>query len=191
MPRLILVLGDQLSDNLSALREAREGDVVVMAEVMDEASYVRHHPKKIAFVFAAMRKFANHLRGKGLTVAYTRLDDPENSQKIGGELIRRASEFDATEVIATEPGEWRLINILTYLPIKVHQRPDGRFFASHAEFENWAEGRKELRMEWFYRDMRRKTGLLMDGDRPAGGRWNFDHDNRKPARPDLLRQKPP
>ena len=191
MPRLILVLGDQLSDNLSALREAREGDVVVMAEVMDEASYVRHHPKKIAFVFAAMRKFANHLRGKGLTVAYTRLDDPENSQKIGGELIRRASEFDATEVIATEPGEWRLINILTYLPIKVHQRPDDRFFASHAEFENWAEGRKELRMEWFYRDMRRKTGLLMDGDRPAGGRWNFDHDNRKPARPDLLRQKPP
>merc|ERR1711969_220803 len=104
-------------------------------------------------------------------------------QKIGGELIRRASEFDATEVIATEPGEWRLINILTYLPIKVHQRPDDRFFASHAEFENWAEGRKELRMEWFYRDMRRKTGLLMDGDRPAGGRWNFDHDNRKPARP--------
>ncbi|MFN3273981.1 MAG: cryptochrome/photolyase family protein [Paracoccus sp. (in: a-proteobacteria)] len=191
MPRLILVLGDQLSHDIAALREAAPGDIIVMAEVMDEASYVRHHPKKIAFLFAAMRKFADELRAKGLTVAYTRLDDPRNSHSIGGELLRRATRYNASEVIATEPGEWRLINALADLPVTVHQRPDDRFFASHAEFADWAKGRKELRMEWFYRQMRRKTGLLMEGDQPAGGKWNYDHDNRKPARADLLRARPP
>jgi len=67
---------------------------------------------------------------------------------------------------------------------------DDRFLASHAEFEAWAAGRKELRMEYFYREMRRKTGLLMEGDKPAGGKWNFDHDNRKPAPGAIARDHP-
>ncbi|WP_265499865.1 cryptochrome/photolyase family protein [Paracoccus beibuensis] len=189
--RLILVLGDQLTHELSALRTANPGDVVVMAEVMAEASYVRHHPKKIAFIFAAMRKFAIELREAGWTVAYTRLDDPDNSHAITGELLRRAAEHGAAEIIATEPGEWRLIQALVDLPVPVRQLPDSRFFASHAEFAAWAKGRKELRLEWFYREMRRKTGLLMTDGQPEGGKWNYDHDNRKPAAPDLLRQGPP
>jgi len=180
--KLILVLGDQLSDGLSALREAdKASDVVVMAEVGAEASYVPHHPKKIAFVLAAMRKFACHLLEQGWRVAYTRLDDPENAGSIPAELLRRAEEFGAQEVIATQPGEWRLISALEDLPLPVHQFADDRFLASQAEFATWAEGRKQLRMEYFYRDMRRKTGLLMEGDDPAGGRWNFDAENRKPA----------
>ncbi|WP_439137897.1 cryptochrome/photolyase family protein [Roseicyclus sp.] len=180
--RLILVLGDQLSDDLSALREGDPSrDAVVIAEVMGEASYVPHHPKKIAFLFAAMRKFATRLQGQGWRVLYTRLDDPENTQTIPGELIRRAAETGAVEVIATEPGEFRLIAALEDCPIPVHQFPDDRFLCSHAAFDQWAEGRKELRMEWFYREMRRKTGLLMSGDQPEGGKWNYDHDNRKPA----------
>jgi deoxyribodipyrimidine photolyase-related protein len=183
--RLILILGDQLSDEIAALREAERDDVIVMAEVADEAGYVPHHPKKIAFLFAAMRKFAARLEGDGWTVAYTRLDDPGNSNSIPGELLRRAEEHGACDVIATEPGEWRLIEALNDMPLTVHQRPDDRFLASHADFEKWAEGRKELRMEYFYRDMRRRTGLLMKGDEPAGGKWNFDHDNRKPA-PDAV-----
>jgi len=185
--RLVLVLGDQLSMGLSALAEAdRAGDVVVMAEVWDEASYVRHHPKKIAFLFAAMRKFASALEAEGWRVAYTRLDDAENSGSIGGELLRRAEAFGAKEVIATEPGEWRLISALEDLPLPVHQFADTRFLASHARFEAWAEGRKQLRMEYFYREMRRETGLLMEGSDPAGGKWNFDHDNRKPAPGEIL-----
>nr|WP_210730491.1 cryptochrome/photolyase family protein [Roseibacterium persicicum] len=179
---MILVLGDQLSEGLSSLREGDPArDVVVMAEVMDEASYVPHHPKKVAFLFAAMRKFAARLEAEGWRVRYTRLDDPDNSQSIPGELIRRAAETVATEVLATEPGEFRLIAALEDCPVPVHMFPDDRFLCSHAEFEAWAEGRKELRMEWFYREMRRRTGLLMEGDQPAGGKWNYDHDNRKPA----------
>ncbi|TCO73901.1 deoxyribodipyrimidine photolyase-related protein [Rhodovulum euryhalinum] len=191
MSRLVLVLGDQLSPGLSALRQAdRAQDLVVMAEVMEEASYVRHHPKKIAFTFAAMRKFAARLRAEGWRVAYTRLDDPANSQSIPGELLRRAAEHGTDAVLATEPGEWRLIRALGELPLALCQLPDDRFLCSHAGFDAWAEGRKVLRMEYFYREMRRKTGLLMEGDAPAGGKWNFDQENRKPARDDLFRAGP-
>lgn len=180
--RLVLVLGDQLSETVAALQTADPSrDIVVMAEVADEAAYVPHHPKKIAFVFAAMRKFAARLADAGWTVCYTRLDDPENSGSIVGELLRRAEDHGAQEVIATEPGEWRLICALEDCPIPVHQMPDTRFLATHKEFEDWADGRKQLRMEYFYREMRRKTGYLMDGDKPEGGKWNYDHDNRKPA----------
>ncbi|WP_099827390.1 cryptochrome/photolyase family protein [Oceaniglobus indicus] len=179
--RLILILGDQLSPDIAALKAAEPDDVIVMAEVSAEATYVAHHPKKIAFLFAAMRKFAAKLREDGWTVAYTMLDDTENSGSIGGEVLRRADQYGAGEVIITEPGEWRLIEALNDLPLTVQMLGDDRFLASHADFEEWADGRKELRMEYFYRDMRRRTGLLMDGDDPAGGKWNFDHDNRKPA----------
>jgi len=184
--RLVLVLGDQLTETLSALAQADKArDTVVMAEVADEAAYVRHHPKKIALIFAAMRKFAHALEQDGWTVAYTQLDDTDNAGSIVGELLRRAAQTGASEVLATEPGEWRLIDKLKYAPLKVHLLPDDRFLATHAEFEAWAEGRKALRMEYFYREMRRKTGLLMAGDQPAGGKWNFDHDNRKAAPEDV------
>ncbi len=190
--RLILIAGDQLTPTVAALRAADKAqDTVVMAEVMAEAAYVRHHPQKIALVFSAMRHFADELAAQGWRVAYTRLDDPANSHSLPGELLRRAAETGATEVLATRPGEWRLIAALEETPLAVTLLPDDRFLCSEAEFVAWAEGRKQLRMEFFYREMRRKTGLLMEGDQPAGGQWNFDHDNRKPAKPDLFRPRPP
>jgi deoxyribodipyrimidine photolyase-related protein len=191
MVRLVLVLGDQLTPSLAALKAADKArDVVVMAEVMGEGTSVPHHPQKIALILAAMRKFAVALEGEGWRVAYTRLDDAANSQTISGELLRRASEFGASEVLATKPGEWRVLQDLEDLPLSVTVLEDDRFIATELEFAAWADGRKQLRMEWFYRDMRRKTGLMMEGDKPAGGQWNFDHDNRKPAKADLLRPRP-
>ncbi|MGR3272586.1 cryptochrome/photolyase family protein [Thalassococcus profundi] len=182
MTRLVLVLGDQLSEDLSALKAAdRDGDIVVMAEVMTEAEYVEHHPKKIALIFAAMRKFAARMRDDGWDVRYSELDDTENAGSIPGELLRRAEETGAEEVLVTRPGEWRLIAALEDMPLRLRMLGDDRFIASLEEFEDWAKGRKALRMEYFYREMRRKTGFLMDGDKPEGGQWNFDHDNRKPA----------
>ncbi|MCM2563537.1 cryptochrome/photolyase family protein [Lutimaribacter sp. EGI FJ00015] len=191
MTRLVLVLGDQLTPDVAALRAADKArDVVVMAEVGEEGRYVPHHPKKIALILSAMRHFAQELERDGWSVAYTRLDDPENAGTITGELLRRAEEHGATDVIATRPGEWRLVAALDGLPIPVQMHEDDRFVCSHREFEAWAEGRKQLRMEYFYRQMRRKTGLMMDGDSPVGGKWNFDHDNRKPAQDDMLRAAP-
>jgi deoxyribodipyrimidine photolyase-related protein len=186
MVKLVLVLGDQLSQNLAALRAAdKSSDIVVMAEVNSEATYVKHHPKKIAFLFSAMRKFAGDLSSEGWNVRYTKLDDPDNAGSIPAELLRRAEETGAQEVLATRPGEWRLIEALEQTPLTMTILEDDRFLTSHAEFETWAEGRKALRMEYFYREIRRKTGLLMEGDKPAGGQWNFDHDNRKAA-PDQI-----
>ena len=124
-PRLILVLGDQLTPEVAALRAAdKTRDVVIMAEVAAETSYVPHHPKKIALVLSAMRKFAARLERDGWTVAYSRLDDPENTGSITGELIRRAAAFGATEVIATVPGEWRLIHALEA------KRPKARYYVT-------------------------------------------------------------
>lgn len=180
--RLVLILGDQCAPDIAALAEAdRDRDVVVMAEVAEETTYAAHHVKKIAFVFSVMRHFAQSLADAGWTVEYTTLDDPDGSGSICGELMRHAERHGATEVIATEPGEFRLIEALENCPLSVTQIEDRRFLASHAAFERWAAGRKQLRMEHFYRQMRRRTGLLMDGDAPVEGRWNFDRDNRRPA----------
>jgi deoxyribodipyrimidine photolyase-related protein len=93
--------------------------------------------------------------------------------------------------LATKCGDWRLLDVLQSLNIPITILEDTRFICREAEFTAWADGRRELRMEYFYRDMRRKTGLLMVGDQPVGGRWNFDAENRKPAPRDLLRPQPP
>ncbi|QHQ35490.1 cryptochrome/photolyase family protein [Algicella marina] len=189
--RLVLVLGDQLTMDLSALREAdRSRDAVVMAEVHDEASYAWHHKKKIAFIFSAMRHFAEALRDDGWEVLYSRYDDAETGRSICAELMRRTRETGAEEVLATRCGEWRLREALENCPVKIRVLPDDRFIASAEEFAGWAEGRKQLRMEYFYREMRRKTGLLMEDGEPEGGEWNYDKENRKPAEPDLFMPKP-
>ncbi len=181
---LRLVLGDQLSPGLSSLKDAGPGDVVLMAEVAEEATYVRHHKKKIAFLFAAMRHFAEELRSAGLSVRYVRLDDPGNQGSLRGEVARALEDDPAlSTVVVTKPGEWRLLQDMEtwrdLMPVPVDLREDTRFIVPLTEFYAWAKGRKQLRMEFFYRDVRRKTGLLMDGEEPAGGQWNFDHDNRK------------
>lgn len=142
---LILVLGDQLSPTIAALRQADKArDRVVMAEVAAETGYVRHHPKKIALVLAAMRKFAARLRSDGWQVDYTRLDDPDNAGSIPGELLRRAAASGCSEVVVTRPGEWRLIAALQEVPLSVRMPEDDRFLASHRDFEAWAEGRQDI-----------------------------------------------
>jgi len=192
---LVLVLGDQLSPALSSLKATEPANaIVLMAEVPDEATYVPHHKKKIAFIFAAMRHFADELRADGWQVEYTKLDDEENSGSLGGEVERAIARHQPARLIITEPGEWRVAQMFAdwreRFDIPVEVRDDDRFLCSRADFIQWAEGRKSLRMEYFYRDMRRRAGLLMDGDEPEGGRWNFDADNRKPADDDLFMPQP-
>jgi len=170
-------------------------DVVMLAEVAAEATYVRHHKKKIAFVFAAMRAFADELSAQGIRVRYVRLDDPLNAGSLGKEVARAVLELKPTEIVLTEPGEHRLAAEIegweAMLGVPVEVREDGRFICSHAAFRAWAQGRKQLRMEYFYREMRRGAQVLLDGEEPAGGRWNYDSDNRKPASVDLFMPKPP
>jgi deoxyribodipyrimidine photolyase-related protein len=177
MRTLRIVLGDQLTRGLSALRGITPADTVLMMEVVEEATYVKHHKQKLTLIFSAMRHFAGELRGDGLSVDYVRLDDPANTQSFSGEVERAVARLKPDRIVVTEPGEWRVREMMKGWGVEILD--DDRFFATPASFAAWARGRKQLRMEFFYRDMRRASGLLMDGDAPAGGQWNFDHDNRK------------
>lgn len=195
MANLILVLGDQLSTDIPSLKAGdKASDCVLMCEVMEEATYVKHHKKKIAFLFSAMRHFAEELKTDGWNVKYIKLDDENNSGSFSGEIVRAASCHKPERILVTEPGECRVLQHMqtwqSELGIPVDILPDTRFIASHNDFEIWAEGRKQLRMEYFYRDIRRATGLLMNGATPEGGKWNYDSENRKPAKNDLFMPQP-
>ena len=172
-PVLVPILGDQLSRSLSSLENLDpETAVILMMEVWDEATYVKHHKQKIVLIFSAMRHFAEELRAEGFTVDYVKLDDPDNTGSFTGEVARAVERHDPCEIRVTESGEWRVQQAMEEwadrFPCPVTICPDTRFIATHAEFRDFAEGRKHLTMEYFYREMRRKTGLLMDGDKPAG-----------------------
>ena len=195
-PVLVPILGDQLSAALPSLADRTPADtVVLMMEVAEETTYVRHHQAKIALVLSAMRHFAADLRAAGWTVDYVTLDDPANTGSFTGEVARAVARHGARGVQVTEPGEWRVRQAMedwrARLGVRVRIVPDTRFVCPLPDFFAWAAGRRELRMEYFYREMRRRTGLLMDGDKPAGGRWNFDAENRHAAEPGLAPPLPP
>jgi len=188
-PVLRIVLGDQLSDAIASLSDIDvERDVVLMAEVQAECSYVKHHAKKLVLVLSAMRHFAQSLSERGVRVEYVTLDDPDNTQSLRGEMLRAVARHRPARVVATEPGEWRLSEDMRHWQAILAEKADGqeveirddtRFFARIQEFLAWARGRRSFRMEFFYRDMRRKHGFLMEGATPAGGQWNYDAENRK------------
>lgn len=184
MKTLRLVLGDQLTPTLTALDDLDPArDVVLMAEVMGEATYVGHHQQKIALVFSAMRHFAAELCARGITVDYIALDAAGNTGTLSGEVARAITRHAPDRLVLTEPGEGRVLTIMQdwreELGLPVEIRADTRFIAAREDFEAFAKGRKTYRMEFFYRQMRRKTGLLMEGDNPLGGQWNFDAENRR------------
>ena len=190
MSTLRLILGDQLTPDISSLRDAdKSNDIILLCEVFDEAVYVKHHQKKIAFLFSAMRHFAAKLSESGWHVDYVRLDQKGNSHSFSGEVARAVARHEPQGVIVTCPSEWRVLeemrNWETTLPCAVELRDDDRFYCTLDEFASWAEGRKQLRMEYFYRELRRKTGILMSENEPIGGQWNYDAENRGRAPDDL------
>ena len=188
-PVLRIVLGDQLSFAVASLHDLDpRHDVVLMAEVQAECTYVKHHAKKLVLVLSAMRHFAKALSARGVRVDYVKLDDPDNTQSLRGEVLRAVARHKPARVVATEPGEWRLAEDMRFWQALLAEQADGqevdirddtRFFARVQDFLAWAPGRKTLRMEFFYRDMRRKHGFLMQDGEPVGGQWNFDAENRK------------
>ena len=195
MALLIPIFGDQLSHGLSSLAgQDKKACVILMAEVDEETEYVPHHKSKMVYILSAMRHHANDLRSAGWTVDYVKLTDAENSGSFTGEIARAIERHKVSALCVTEAGEWRVKAMLDSWPdrfdIPLEIRPDDRFLCTHAEFESWTKDRKQLRMEFFYRDMRRKSGLMMNGDTPEGGQWNFDAENRKPAKRDLAMPTP-
>lgn len=184
MTTLRLILGDQLDHEIASLRDVDVArDVVMLCEVATETGYVKHHKKKIAFLFSAMRHFAAELVARGLNVRYTRFDDAGNAESFTGEVARAVKETGATRIVTVFPGEYRVLEEMkdwaVVLGVPVDIREDDRFLTTPAAFAVWAHGRKNLRMEFFYREMRRQYNVLMNGDDPEGGEWNYDAENRK------------
>ncbi len=194
---LILVLGDQL-DAESTVFEGfdSERDAVWMAEVAHEANHVWSTKARIAMFLAAMRHFRDALRKRGFRVEYRALGDHAHDT-LENALAADLAVLRPEHVIAVKPGEWRLAQSLPQVVraagVQWSERPDTHFYCDAEDFAEWARGRRELRLEHFYRWIRRRENVLMQGDQPAGGRWNFDAENRKTfdrAGPGMLARPP-
>jgi deoxyribodipyrimidine photolyase-related protein len=147
-----------------------------MAEVPDEWEHVWSSKPRTALFLSAMRHFAEDLSLRGWRLDYVHLDDEGNRGTLGAELEAAIARHRPTRVIVTQPGDWRVCRTLesvaarAWVPLEV--RDDRHFYVTAAQFAGHARGRKQLRMEYFYRELRRRHGVLMEGDAPAGGHWN-------------------
>jgi deoxyribodipyrimidine photolyase-related protein len=182
LKKLVLVLGDQLDINSPVLKNLNpKTDRVVMIESADEAKYVWSHKAKIALFLSAMRHFAKQLGELGVPLQYIK----QSPKSIGDKLRAIIENEKCTHLVCLEPGEYRLkceIEALaSELNIELEMQEDPHFYCSRQEFSNWVAGKKELRLEYFYRLMRKTHNILVDKEgNPEGGQWNFDRDNRKP-----------
>ena len=180
--RLVLVLGDQLDRQSPALRDFDfQNDEVIMIESIPEAQVVWSHKAKIALFLSAMRHFAEELKADGYPVHYVQ----ESKLSIVDSLKEILLEKGIKHLICIEPGEWRLKLAIEKFAkdskVQLDMREDSHFYCTHREFKEWAANKKELRLEFFYRLMRKTHNILLDKDgNPEGGQWNFDQNNRKP-----------
>ncbi len=181
---LILVLGDQLDLEAAAFDGFDAGvDAVWMAEVAEESTHVWSSKPRTALFLASMRHFALALHAAGRPLHYTHLDAAGNAGSLEAQLQADILRLRPARLVMTAPGDWRVLQAITAvaevngLPLDI--REDRHFFGSIREFAAHAKGRKSLRMEYFYREQRRRHGVLMDGDEPIGNQWNFDADNRE------------
>lgn len=181
---LVLVLGDQLWRGHPALEDFDPAqDRVLMIEAAGEATHVWSHQARIALFLSAMRHFRDALLEEGLPVDYRALDAPGEPDGLGERLALALARHRPQQLLACEPGEWRLLVLLQdtcrAAGVPLLLLADTHFMCSREQFAAWAGGKRELRMEFFYREMRRRHRVLMDGDQPAGGEWNYDIENRK------------
>ncbi|MDP5150084.1 cryptochrome/photolyase family protein [Rheinheimera baltica] len=192
MPKLIVVLGDQLSPALSSLQHLQPEDVILLAEVAEEACYVKHHKHKIILLFSAMRHFAAVLKQQGMSVYYLQYGNVNNMTSAVSAALQQHPSLE--QVVITQCGEYRLQQEIDqwsqHFSLPVQVLDDDRFICTLSRFSQWASGKKQLRMEYFYREMRRYTGLLMQNDQPEGGKWNYDADNRKACPSDMQQIAP-
>jgi deoxyribodipyrimidine photolyase-related protein len=181
---LILALGDQLNADASAFDGFDPScDAVWMAEVDEESTHVRSSKQRIALFLSAMRHFADTLRVAGYIVHYQRIDSPDNRGSLAAELHVALLALRPSSVVLTFPGDWRVLQAIRgtveQAGLSLDLREDRFFFSTPGEFSAHARGRKSLRLEYYYRELRQKHRILMREGEPEGGQWNFDHDNRE------------
>ena len=184
MRNLILVLGDQLNVDASAFDGFDPAqDRIWMAEVREESTHVWSSQPRIAAFLSAMRHFRARIESMGWPIEYRELDDPENRGTLVLELADVIQRLAPSALIMTAPGDWRVLQGIKRVArdhaLSLDIRDDRTFFSTVREFVAFSKGRKQLRMEYWYRNLRKQHDILMDGEAPVGGQWNFDADNRK------------
>ena len=181
--RLLLILGDQLNADSHVFDGCDPGrDLVWLCEAPSEATHVPSHKARTTLFLAGMRHFRERLRADGLRVRYLALDTHDHPS-IDAALAADLTALAPQEVRVVQPGEHRIQQALEQTcadaGVALRVLEDGHFLCPLPDFDTWAVGRKELRLENFYRWMRKRHDVLMADGEPAGGAWNFDKDNRK------------
>ncbi|MFT5004394.1 MAG: deoxyribodipyrimidine photolyase-related protein, partial [Flavobacteriales bacterium] len=180
---LKLILGDQLNPMHSWFEHIDSDVVYVIAELHQEASYTKHHIQKITAFFAAMSDFAQYLESQGHRVCYLTLDDTQKYQNLSDLITTLTAEYSSESFTFQRPDEYRLrlqlSNISDHLDIPVYQVESEHFLLPFDELSNHFKAASHIRMENFYRYMRKRFSILMAGDKPEGDAWNFDANNRK------------
>ena len=180
---LVIVLGDQLDRQSSAFDGFDvERDTVWMAEVDEESTHVWSAKQRIAVFLAAMRHYAESLRSEGLCVDYTALGQVTKLSSLSDMLQLAIKRLAPQRLVMCAPGDWRVYQSIRVVArdndLTLEVRDDRHFFCTVREFAAHAKRRTSLRLEYFYREMRQRHGVLMQDGQPVGGQWNFDADNR-------------
>ena len=177
---LILVLGDQLGRRSALVDASAEGSRFLLVEAIDESRYVWSAKQRTVQFLAAMRHFRDDMQNADHTVCYRELGQ---CASIVDGLKEALREYGPEKVTWMRPGEYRLYQAIHQLleenDIDHEMVEDDHFLCTLDEFSGWLRNRKEPRMEYFYREMRKKYGILMENGKPTGGDWNYDQDNRK------------
>ena len=180
---LRLILGDQLNHQHSWFKEVNHNITYVLMEIRQETDYVSHHIQKVVGFFAAMQNFARELKNKNHQVIYISLNDKENQQSFDKNLLHLISKHQVSHFEYQLPDEYRLdqhFKSFSQTLSITHQAADTEHFLSHREeLGDFFRGKKTFLMESFYRYMRKKHKVLMNGGDPLTGIWNYDEDNRK------------
>lgn len=182
--KINIILGDQLDLNTSLFKNCdKSQDIIFMAEVKDESTHVWSHKQRIVLFLSAMRHFEQKLATQDYRVDYYQLDKHAFSSlaKCLSDCIQK---HQADSVRIVRPGDYRVLSLLKNCCIennvKLEVLHDNHFLSTPAEFKKWSKGRKQLRLEYWYRYLRKKHNVLIDEDvKPVGGSWNFDRNNRK------------
>lgn len=184
MKTLRLLLGDQLNYSHSWYDSVNDDVIYFMAEMRQETDYVTHHIQKVLAFFSSMRSLKEYLESKGHTVVYFTLDDDRNTQQLTTNLKQLIEEFSIQKFEYQLPDEYRLDEQLKVycksLPITTKVYDTEHFLTSRIDFTTFFKGKKQYVMEYFYRNMRKRYDIMMLApNQPEGGKWNFDHSNRK------------
>ena len=181
--KLNLILGDQLNINHSWFKQPQPNVLFVLMEILPEQEYTTQHIQKIAGFFASMRRFAEQLMSKGYDVRYFKIDDSDNLQSFEGNLASLVKDYSIKSWAYQLPDEYRLDekleSIKTKLNLPCEVSDSEHFMTDRAFLGEFFKGKKTYLMESFYRQIRKDYNILMDGNKPLTGKWNYDSTNRK------------